>query len=153
MYKKILVPLDISRTDTRILEHIRPLARFTGAKIILVHVADGFSARLQSQLDLSDSEEVLNDRKSLEAAVAMLRAEGFSVHGHLLKGDPVSAILSLAEEEGCDLIAMATHGHNHLADWFFGSVADGLRHRTGIPILMVSARIYPPALKKTDDPL
>jgi nucleotide-binding universal stress UspA family protein len=137
MYKKILVPMDISPTDTTILEHIRSLARHTGASLILVHVSDGFAARLQNQLNLADSEEVCKDRQYLENTVTALKSEGFDAHYHLLRGEPVEEILGLVMEEQCDLIAMATHGHDHLADWLLGSVADGLRHKTGVPILMI----------------
>ena len=144
MYKNILIPMDISRADRCILDHIRPLAKFTGATLTLVHVSDGFAARVQSQLNLADSREIMEDRKYLEDIVTRLKAEGFDVHFHLLTGDPVQGISDLAAEEHCDLIAMATHGHDHLADWFFGSVADGLRHKTDIPILMLSAKNYHP---------
>jgi len=137
MYKKILVPMDISETDTTILGHIRLLARYTGAALVLVHVSDGFAARLQNQLNLADSEEVCKDRKYLDETVAALKAEGFDAHCHLLMGEPVEEILDLINEEQCDLIAMATHGHDKIADWFLGSVADGLRHKTDVPILMI----------------
>ncbi len=129
--------MDISSTDDTILGYIRPLARFTGASLVLVHVSDGFAARLQNQLNLADSQEVRKDREYLEGIAARLKGEGFDAHCHLLMGDPVEGILGLVNEEGCDLIAMATHGHDHIADWFFGSVADGLRHKTDIPILMI----------------
>jgi nucleotide-binding universal stress UspA family protein len=140
MYKKILVPIDNSSTDNTILSEVRALARESGASLILVHVADGFAARLQSQLDLMDSEEIVKDRAYLEQLVAKLKSDGFNVHHHLLKGDPVEGILGLAAEEKCDLIAMATHGHRYLQDWFFGSVADGLRHKATVPILMVRSK-------------
>ncbi len=141
MYKKILIPIDVSKTDETILAHIRPLAKFTGASLILVHVSDGFAARLQNQLNLADSPEQVKDRRHLEKLVGELKAEGFDAHFHHLTGEPVDAILSLAEEEKCDLIAMATHGHRHLADWLLGSVADGIRHKTSIPILMIRAAV------------
>ena len=137
MFRKILIPVDNSRTDETIMKHIRPLARHDGASLVLVHVADGFGARLQAQLDLTDSEEVKKDIAYLEGLTAKLKAEGFDVHHHLLKGDPTNGILALAKDEGVDLIAMATHGHRFLLDWIFGSVADNLRHKTDIPILMV----------------
>jgi len=137
MYKKILIPLDNSPTDQAILAHVRPMARECGAALVLVHVADGFVARLQDQLNLTDSEEIMKDRAYLEQLAAGLKAEGFDVHHHLLKGDPVERILELVAEEQCDLIAMATHGHRYLQDWFFGSVADSLRHKANVPILMV----------------
>ena len=137
MYRKILIPLDNSLTDQAILAHIRPLARSSGAKLVLVHVADGFGARLQEQLNLSDSEEIVKDRSYLEKVAADLRSEGFSVSQHLLKGDPTDGIMAIAAAEECDLIAMATHGHRFLLDWILGSVADNLRHKIDIPILMV----------------
>ncbi len=137
MYKKILIPLDNSATDAAILAHIRPLARGCGAALVLAHVADGFGARLQEQLDLADSEEIVRDRAYLERVAAELAGEGFAVTRHLLKGDPADGLIALALKEGCDLIAMATHGHRFFMDWFMGSVADELRHRVNIPILML----------------
>ncbi len=141
MFRKILIPLDISKTDETILAQIKPLAREGGASLVLVHVSDGFGARLQSQLDLVDSDEVCKDVAYLEKVTKSLIAEGFDAHHHLLKGEPVQGILDIAAEEQCDLIAMATHGHRFLLDWLFGSVADGLRHRTGLPILMIRSRV------------
>ena len=65
MYKKIVVPLDNSATDETILKHIRRLARLTDAQLVLVHVADGFAARLQDQLNLADSQEIRDDQSYL----------------------------------------------------------------------------------------
>jgi nucleotide-binding universal stress UspA family protein len=137
MYRKILIPLDNAATDKAILTHIRPLARSSGAKLVLVHVADGFGARLQDQLNLSDSEEIVKDRLYLEAVAHEFESEGFTVARHLLRGDPADGIMNIAMTEGCDLIAMATHGHRFFMDWFLGSVADSLHHKSNIPILMV----------------
>jgi nucleotide-binding universal stress UspA family protein len=138
MYKKILIPLDNSPTDKAILEHIRPLVKLTEAQIILVHVADGFGARLQNDLNLADSEEMTQDHDYLDAIHKSLIADGFKVKALLVQGkDPGKGILSVAEEEHCDLIAMATHGHGFVKDVILGSVADDLRHNTDIPILMI----------------
>ncbi len=137
MYRKILIPLDNSATDKAILSHIRLLAKSAGSTLVLVHVADGFGARLQEQLNLSDSEEIVNDRCYLETVARDLQSEGFSVSQHLLKGDPTDGIIAIAAKEECDLIAMATHGHRYLMDWVLGSVANSLRHKINIPILMV----------------
>ena len=45
MYKTILIPVENRETDQTILKHIRPLARLTNAKLMLVHVAHGWAAR------------------------------------------------------------------------------------------------------------
>jgi nucleotide-binding universal stress UspA family protein len=137
MYRNILIPLENSLTDEVILEHIRPLARENKARLTLIHVADGFQARNQERF--GESEEMREDRTYLERKEAELRAEGFDVHHVLAWGDPPSQVLATAEQENCDLIAMATHGHRFLADMLFGSVADAVRHRTRIPVLLLRA--------------
>lgn len=140
MYKLILVPLEVSPADETILEHITKLARACGAKLVLVHVADGFAARHQEQLNLADSEEIEQDRAYLEQVRQRLEAEGFDVETHLARGEPADEILKLAEAIGADLIAMATHGHRFVRDLISGSVASQVRHRTDIPVLLVRSR-------------
>ena len=66
MYKRILVPVENSSYDEAILQHIRGLAKLCGAKVILIHVADGFAARNAKQLDLRESEEMRLDLGYLE---------------------------------------------------------------------------------------
>lgn len=140
MYQHILVPLDNSPIDGTILEHIRGLARFAKSRITLIHVADGHVARNQAQLNLSDSEEIKLDRAYLDRVAGELKAEGFDVNCVLEMGEPSVKILELAERDRCDLIAMATHGHGIIGDVILGSVADKIRHRTTIPVLMIKGR-------------
>ncbi len=137
MYKKILVPLENSIADEAILHHIRPLAHLMGASLVLAHVADGYVARLQDDLDLQDSEEIQKDKVYLESRKNELNQEGFQVNTYLLRGEPSDEILSIAKKEKCDLIAMSTHGHRFLQDLILGSVAENVRHRTDIPVLMI----------------
>ena len=141
MYKHILIPLDNSPSDHVILDHVRPLAKQLDSELILVHVAEGFGARYQNQLNLEDSEEIKKDQEYLNRCQEKLRQEGFKVKAHLLRGEPSNQILEIAEKEQVDLIAMSTHGHRFLQDLILGSVAENIRHRTSIPILMIrSAR-------------
>ena len=37
----------------------------------------------------------------------------------------------------CDLIAMSTHGHRFISDILYGSVANEVRHRSMVPVLLV----------------
>ena len=137
MYKKILVPLDNSPSDQSIIDHIQPLAKLTGGNVLLVHVADGYVARLQDQLNLADSEEIKSDEAYLERRQKELEKAGLKVKTLLVQGEPAEEILKIAGEENCDLIAMATHGHRFVKDLILGSVADHIRHRTDIPVLMI----------------
>ncbi|HLN22033.1 MAG TPA: universal stress protein [Bacteroidales bacterium] len=137
MYKNILIPLDISYADKVILDHIKPLARLTNAKILFVHVSDGFMARHQK--DLGESDEMRDDLKYLKEREAEFREEGFDASSVLLTGEPYKKILELADRENIDLIAMATHGHRYLNDIILGTVASDVRHNTKIPVLQIKA--------------
>jgi nucleotide-binding universal stress UspA family protein len=140
MYQRILVPLEHTAYDEAILAHIRQLARLCGSSLVLMHVADGWAARNINQLNLRESEEMQQDREYLERLAAELTAEGFRAEAILGGGDPAKEIAAAAEREGCDLIAMSTHGHKFLGDLIYGSVAEGVRHRSTIPVLLVRGR-------------
>ena len=45
MYQRILVPLENSKADMAILDHVITLATHDSASVVLIHVADGFAAR------------------------------------------------------------------------------------------------------------
>ena len=137
MYKHILVPLDNSPVDEAILQHIRLLAKLTGARLTLIHVADGFVARNQQRLKLDESEEMRDDRAYLDRRVAELATEGFQVESILECGEPADRILALAEEQNCDLIAMSTHGHGFFSDLVLGSVAESVIRQAPCPVLVV----------------
>ena len=137
MYRHILIPLENSKSDRAILEHIRPLAQMAHARLTLIHVADGFMARNQKRLGASV--EMQEDWEYLKKCESELQSEGFEVNAILECGEPVRQILAVAERENCDLIAMSTHGHRFLSDFILGSVATDLRHRTRIPVLLVRA--------------
>lgn len=141
MYKRILVALEHSPYDSTIVEHVRPLARMCGASVLLVHVADGWAARNIQHLKLRDSEEMQEDRRYLETICASLRTDGVESDALLATGEPATELTQAAEREGCDLIAMATHGHRFIADMIYGSVANDVRHRSTVPVLLVRGKV------------
>jgi nucleotide-binding universal stress UspA family protein len=137
MYKRILVPLENSPYDDAILQHVRGLAKLCGASVVLIHVADGFAARNANQLNLRESEEMRLDLQYLERLTADLEQAGIETDSVLAGGEPSKEIVDAAEREGCDLIAMSTHGHRFVKDVLYGSVANEVRHITSIPVLLV----------------
>ena len=137
MYGRILVPLENSKWDPIILRHVRDLARLHGSELLLIHVADGFAARNMAQLDLRESEEMQKDRAYIESVAAQLEADGLDAEPLLASGDPAKEISEAAIREGCDLIAMSTHGHKFVNDMLRGSVASTVRHESTVPVLLV----------------
>jgi nucleotide-binding universal stress UspA family protein len=139
MYKHILIPLENGDADETILGHIKPLARMTGAKLLLVHVSDGWVARNFNQLKLAESEEMKQDRAYLEKRRRELSDEGFSCEAVLALGEPSNEIIKLSETGDVDLIAMTTHGHRFISDILYGATADKVRHAVNVPVLLVRA--------------
>lgn len=140
MYHHILIPLENTLADETILGHIKPLARMTGARLLLVHVSDGWVARNFNQLKLAESEEMKQDRAYLEKRTAELSSEGFSCDAVLALGEPSDEIIKLAQEKDVDLIAMTTHGHRFVSDILYGATADKVRHGVGIPVLLLKVK-------------
>jgi nucleotide-binding universal stress UspA family protein len=148
MYKRILVPLENTDTDHAIVAHVRRLAKLSGSSVVFMHVADGWAARNANQLTLRESEEMKADREYLEKVCDELDREGIDADCLLAGGDPGKEIAAAAEREGCDLIAMSTHGHRFIKDVIYGSVANEVRHLSRIPVLLVRGDREPaPVLK------
>lgn len=139
MFKKILVALDHSKADAALLPRVKELARLSCAELLLVHVSTGWAAQWQKDLNLSDSPEMQEDREYLKKVQDELRSEGLNVSARHAAGKPSEEILKAANEEGCDLIAMATHGHRLLEDLIYGATITRVRHESEVPIFLVRA--------------
>ncbi|EDY21890.1 UspA domain protein [Chthoniobacter flavus Ellin428] len=141
MYRKILVALDNTVADRELLPHIVQFAALAKSELLLLHVADGWVARNFEQLNLAESEEMREDWTYLEETAARLRGEsGLKIETRLALGNPPTQILQVAEQEHCDLIALASHGHRLVGDIIHGSTIDEVRHKAHVPILVVPPR-------------
>jgi manganese transport protein len=141
MFKRILVALDHSQADATLLPRVKELARLTGAEILLLHVSTGWAAQWQDNLNLSDSQEMKEDREYLARVANELRSEGFQVATEHARGEPARAILNTAEAAHCDLIAMATHGHRLISDLIHGTTITKVRHESPVPLFLVRAEM------------
>jgi len=135
LYHKILVPVEGAEGDRVILSHVAELARSHGAHVLLFHVADGWAARYYR--NEAASREIEDDRRYLETLADSLRAQGIPTETQLAFGSPATEIIKEVEIAGCDLIAMATHGHRFFSDLLYGSTADKVRHSVAVPVLLL----------------
>lgn len=139
MYQCILVTLDATKTDRAIIEHVKPLARLTQARIVLLHVATGWAARTFGPDAVSP--EIRDDTAYLDEVRAEFEAFGISAQAELAYGDPATEIVRWVRERGCDLVAMSTHGHRFLADLFLGVTANRVQHSVDVPVLLLRASL------------
>ena len=137
MYQRILVALENSEHDERLIKEIGDLAHLLKSRLLLVHVADGWVARHFDDLKMAESEEMRADREYLTSIAERLRQTGIQVDTVLALGDPPSEILKTATNESCDMIAMTTHGHRLLGDLIFGSTIEHVRHASKVTLLIV----------------
>ncbi|MBP6507731.1 MAG: universal stress protein [Opitutaceae bacterium] len=144
MYKKILVALENGPADRQLVPHIAQLARQLGAELLLLHVADGWAARNFEQLKLAESAEMREDIAYLDKTAGQLRGDGLVVTTLLALGNPPNEIVKIAATSGCDLIALASHGHKLIGDLIHGSTIDKVRHNTALPLLVIGAATRQP---------
>lgn len=138
MYQKILVTLETTDADRTILEHVRELAKLCHSRLVLLHVADGWAARVYGQNAVS--KEITEDEAYLAKIKAGFEAEGIPADAELAYGDPASEIIRWVNEKHCDLIAMSTHGHRFLADIIMGQTVDKVRHSVSVPVLLLKVK-------------
>jgi nucleotide-binding universal stress UspA family protein len=138
MYKKILVTLDKTPADRVIMDHIKPLARLLQSRVVFIHVATGASAKYHGS-DAAGT-EVDESRNCLERAKAEYGAAGIQAETVLAYGEPAREIIAWVKANGCDLVAMGTHGHQFVADLVLGTTAIHVQHGLSVPVLMLRAR-------------
>ena len=138
MYKTILVTLDGTPTDRAIIEHVKPLAKWAGSRVILLHVADGWAARTFGPDAISP--EITEDTAYLQKVRAEFQTAGISAEAELAYGDPPTEIVKWVRQKGCNLVAMSTHGHRFIADIFLGTTASRVQHNISVPVLLLRAK-------------
>ena len=138
MYNKILVTLDATPTDRAIIDHVKALARIMHSCVVLLHVADGWAARMFGPDAISP--EIAEDKAYLEKVQIEFQSAGLSAEAELAFGEPAKEIIKWVQEKGCDLVAMSTHGHRFVADLFLGTTSRRVRHSVSVPVLLLKAR-------------
>lgn len=143
MYKKILVPLDGSKTA----ENALPLARFLARRlelsvqllgvIDLTELARSVSAAEGLYLDGLVAAETRTIGEYL-ATIAKTFA-GVAVQWLVAKGKAADVVIETAAADNATLIAMATHGRSGLNRFLLGSVAEKILRGASNPLLLVRA--------------
>jgi len=144
MFRKILVCLDGSSLAEQVLPYATEVAQRFGSRIVLlqvIHLPASFAAAAAQGGEKILAEEAGRlageARAYLEGVAASLRGKGLEVEAAALEGTPSEAIVTYAQENAVDLIAIGTHGRKSLGRLVFGSVADHVLKHSSIPVLTV----------------
>ncbi|MEP0519102.1 MAG: universal stress protein [Hyphomicrobiales bacterium] len=134
MYKKILVPIDLTDTDHG-KETLAIAERLLtdGGEIIALNVVEEVPGYVAAELPGTVFDDtLLRARKELEDAVVGAEV---NVLAEIKRGSPASAIVATAEQENVDLVIIASHRPG-LADYFLGSTAARVVRHAKCPVLV-----------------
>jgi nucleotide-binding universal stress UspA family protein len=140
MFKKIVVPLDGSKLAEQALPYAESLANAYGATLIFVRVIPRFSTPA-APLNVAAVDKQLEDEAAtyLEAIHARVSAGGIPVETHNVVSESASeALLSVAHEQGAELIVGVSNGRSGIARTIFGSTIDDLVRDPGQPVMVIN---------------
>lgn len=150
----ILVPLDGSDVADGIVPYVSQIAKMGNAPLVLLTVVDvdaldypNWVSTLQPTSDMEagythkhrfEENARIHAYDKLKKMAAGLENEDITVEVRATVGRPAEEILRLADEEGCGLIAMSTHGRNAITRGILGSVTDKVLHASDAPVLTIA---------------
>jgi nucleotide-binding universal stress UspA family protein len=144
MYRKILVPLDGSRTSKQGLNEAIKLARHEKAQLRLIHVVDIFvvmpTLEGGSYVDDIQASFRTSGKKLLARAAAMVHKRGVkadTVMFESIGGRAADIIIAEAKKWRADIIVIGTHGRRGINRLVMGSDAEQIIRSSPVPVLTV----------------
>ena len=146
MYRNILIATDGSDLAEKAVSHGVSLAKSVGGKVTAVIVETPFNVfsvpesqiRQMPAAFAQHAEHVKQHAgKVLNHVAGAAKAAGVPCDTVQVEDDqPYRAIIKTAEDEGCDLIVMASHGRSGISAVLLGSVTNKVLTHTKIPVLV-----------------
>jgi nucleotide-binding universal stress UspA family protein len=152
---KILYCTDLSKNSAYAFFYAVDMAKKRNASIIILHASEpirsfieeegvigleGVLKKVKKQRQEVDIEEI---QKRLQEFCRKTETQiGFPCVELVSKilvpvGHPVEEILNAADDEGCDVIILGTHGKGFLRQTFLGGVAGSVLERTRKPVFII----------------
>jgi nucleotide-binding universal stress UspA family protein len=148
--KKILYATDLSKNSSYAFLYAVDMAKNHDARIVILHAIEPIPAYAEIYITTKDEfkkkehEEIVESMKEhvqgfCKKAETQIGPPCVELVSKILVrvGHPPEEILNAADEEGCDVIVMGTHGKGFLAHAFLGSVSSAVLHRTRKPVFTI----------------
>jgi nucleotide-binding universal stress UspA family protein len=139
-FQKILVTTDFSQGAQEGLKTARLLAADLGAEVLLLHVVEELMLPLAHTSPAKRQEfqeQAEKEAGSQLQASAQRDFKGLPVRPLLRSGVSHRQILETAENEGVDLIVMASQGRGAVSQAVFGSTTQRVLHEAVCPVVVV----------------
>jgi len=148
--KKILYATDLSKNSSYAFLFATDMARRHDAKIVILHVIEPIPSYAKVYtgmtigMERKQQEETVEELKKhlqgfCKKAEAQIGSPCVELVSKILvpRGHPPEEILNAANEEGCDVIVLGTHGKGFLVHTFLGTVSNAVLHRTRKPVFLI----------------
>ena len=146
MYQNILIATDGSKLAESAVTHGVSLAKSTGAKVTALIVETPFNVfnvpesqiRQMSEAFAKHADNIKHHAtKALDYVTRAAAMADVPCNAIQLEHDqPYQAIIGVANDQGCDLIVMASHGRSGISAVLLGSVTNKVLAHTKIPVLV-----------------
>ncbi|MET3131463.1 nucleotide-binding universal stress UspA family protein [Oxalobacteraceae bacterium GrIS 1.11] len=143
MFKHILIPTDGSPASEATILAAIEFAREIGAAVTGIHVLPPFFIfNYMTGMLAETKEQFIRDNEQrahgvLDAVTRAAAAAGVRCHTMQITAEhPHQAILAAAQEQACDLIAMASHGHKGVRALLLGSETQKVLTHSPVPVLI-----------------
>ncbi|MGM0583159.1 MAG: universal stress protein [Pseudomonadota bacterium] len=143
-YRHVLRTTDLSGASRAALQRVAALGIGEGARNSILHVFEPPEPRLalDRSLPRREQDRALDDEgrdaaRDLARFLASANLAGLEPILRYEGNAPAQEILAAAEEEGADLIVIATHGRGGLARRFLGSVTEQVLRISPIDVLAI----------------
>ena len=147
---KILYATDLSKNSSFAFLFATDMAKKLDARIVILHVIERIPPYAQVytgityEMERRQQEETVKKLKKhlqefCKKVEAQIGAPCVELVSNILvtRGHPPEEILNAADEEGCNVIVLGTHGKGFLAHTFLGSVSSAVLHRTRKPVFII----------------
>ncbi len=134
-FRRILVPIDFSRSSLTALDRVWSLADPHGSEVHLVHVLTE---------PFYESEGVKRDRtrkahERLDQLMPSSAEMDIRICRQVTEGKAPEALIAYAKAEDVDVIVMGTHGRSGVRRAVMGSVAERVIRSSPVPVMTVRA--------------
>ncbi|MDX1596848.1 MAG: universal stress protein [Nitrosopumilaceae archaeon] len=135
--KKILVPLDGSKTSFRGLDKAIQYAKQTDADIIGLYVIKNNPTELESIASLLTRSLKKKYKEFMKTAKKKCTAKKIPFLDVVAFGEEGPKIVDYAKRQKCDMIVMGSRGMGSLREAFLGSTSHYVLDKSKIPVMIV----------------
>jgi len=146
MFKNILVPVDGGELSAGAVARACSFAREAGARVVFYHAIPLYlpaAMSVDALFDNGPAYELVRTAVDRQAEALLLAAAGVAREAGVAHetassecASPYEGIIAAAEQRGCDLIFMASHGRRGAGAFLLGSETQKVLTHCKIPVLV-----------------